>query len=557
MVGRNVIGAGMATILIAGLASVASLDAAVKRRKVPGAAAKSTEAPTDDDVKSGSSKVTAIRFWSLGDVTRVAIETTTPFKYHSERIGSPERLFFDIAGAKPALGADGAPGKNGMKVIAVGDSVLKQIRVAETTPGKTRIVLDLEGKPEFTASQMTNPDRLVIEIRSAEHGAPSVAPSVSRATRLSQTPNMEIAPDIRNPRVAVEAKIPPVVTEPSFISTPGNTARVFEPPPPRPQKQRVDVPRPVLIDPLAIFRLEKPMRGVPGPTPNLLTGLTRSDRVALRAPSEPKPIDRIEPKLNPSRDREATSLPAKANANGDRSLTRVLGLKLGRVVIDAGHGGKDHGTTGPSGLTEKDVVLDISLKLGALLEERLGSEVYYTRKDDNFIPLEDRGPFANDRKADLFISIHANSSVLRTAAGVETYYLSFTTSRSALDVAARENASGTKSIHDLGDLLKKIALKDKVEESKEFATRVQNSLFSTSSSNNAQARNRGIKKAPFVVLIGASMPAVLVEIGFLSNATDESLMKRGEHRLKIAEALYKGIANYAGTLSHFDVAARE
>ena len=146
---------------------------------------------------------------------------------------------------------------------------------------------------------------------------------------------------------------------------------------------------------------------------------------------------------------------------------------------------------------------------------------------------------------------------VRTAAGVETYYLSFTTSKSALDVAARENSSSTKSIHDLGDLLKKIALKDKVEESKEFASRVQNSLFATSSTNNVQARNRGIKKAPFVVLIGASMPAVLVEIGFLSNANDEALMKRGEHRLKIAEALYKGIANYAGTLSHFDVAGRE
>jgi N-acetylmuramoyl-L-alanine amidase len=404
---------------------------------------------------------------------------------------------------------------------------------------------------------MTNPDRLVIEIRSAERGAPSVAPSVSKATRLSETPATEMAPDIRNPRIAVEAKIPPTVSEASFVNPPRKATRVFEPPPPIPQQPRAEVPRPALIEPLAIYRLEKPLRGVPGPSLTLLAGLTRNERLSLRAPGELKSIDRNEPKFNPTREREALSLPAKANANGDRSLTRVLGLKLGRVVIDAGHGGKDHGTTGPSGLTEKDVVLDISLKLGALLEERLGSEVYYTRKDDNFIPLEDRGPFANDRKADLFISIHANSSVLRTAAGVETYYLSFTTSKSALDVAARENSSSTKSIHDLGDLLKKIALKDKVEESKEFATRVQNSLFATSSTNNVQARNRGIKKAPFVVLIGASMPAVLVEIGFLSNATDEALMKRSEHRLKIAEALYKGIANYAGTLSHFDVAGRE
>jgi N-acetylmuramoyl-L-alanine amidase len=248
--------------------------------------------------------------------------------------------------------------------------------------------------------------------------------------------------------------------------------------------------------------------------------------------------------------------PAKRNANGDRSLTRVLGLKLGRVVIDPGHGGKDIGTHGPSGLSEKDVVLDVARRLGALIEDRLGSEVVYTRSDDTFIPLEARTRIANDRKADLFLSIHANSSPLRTAAGVEMYYLNFTTSKAALDVAARENAGSSSSIYDLRDLLEKIALRDKIDESREFATRLQASLSTLETKGNTAAKNRGLKKAPFIVLIGAQMPSVLAEIGFLTNSGDEALLRKTEHRQKIADALYKGIANYAETLSHFQIAQK-
>jgi N-acetylmuramoyl-L-alanine amidase len=237
-------------------------------------------------------------------------------------------------------------------------------------------------------------------------------------------------------------------------------------------------------------------------------------------------------------------------------MVRVLGLKVGRIVLDAGHGGHDTGTLGPGGLTEKDLVLDVTKRLGALIDERLGAEVIYTRSDDTFIPLERRTEIANDAKADLFLSIHANSSPLRTAAGVETYYLSFTTSKTALDVAARENASAEKSIYELQDLLQKIALKDKVDESRDFATRVQDALYSASVKTNPRARDRGVRKAPFVVLIGASMPSILAEIGFLSNSREEALLKKPEHRQKLAEALYQGVSQYARTLSHFQVAQR-
>jgi N-acetylmuramoyl-L-alanine amidase len=248
---------------------------------------------------------------------------------------------------------------------------------------------------------------------------------------------------------------------------------------------------------------------------------------------------------------------AAHTSDGGNSLIRALGLKMNRVVIDPGHGGHDQGTMGPHGLLEKDLVLDVAKRLGKLIQEQLGSEVVYTRSDDTFVPLEGRTALANDRKADLFISVHANSSDYARIAGVETFYLNFTNERDALDVAARENASSQKSISELQDVLQKITLQNKIEESRELASRVQASLFAFSVRNNPGIKNRGIKKAPFVVLIGARMPAILVEIGFISNTREESLMRRAEHRQRLAEALFRGVSKYAQGLSHFQMAANE
>src|SRR5262249_41199691 len=158
---------------------------------------------------------------------------------------------------------------------------------------------------------------------------------------------------------------------------------------------------------------------------------------------------------------------------------------------------------------EKDLVLDVALRVGKLVEDRLGAEVIYTRSDDTFVPLEGRTTVANEKKADLFLSIHANSSPLTRIAGVETYYLNFTDSKEALDVASRENASSQKSVFELRDIIQKITQHDKAEESKEFAGRVQSSLQAFSVRSFPGNRNRGVKKAPFVVLVGAQMPSVL------------------------------------------------
>jgi N-acetylmuramoyl-L-alanine amidase len=251
-----------------------------------------------------------------------------------------------------------------------------------------------------------------------------------------------------------------------------------------------------------------------------------------------------------------TTHTAAPTAAGERSLIRALGLKIGKIVVDAGHGGHDTGTIGPNGLEEKDLVLDVALKLGKLLENKLGAEVVYTRDDDTFIPLETRTAIANKEQADLFISIHANSSDDPSARGVETYYLNFTSRADALEVAARENAVSEQSIHELQDLVKKIALKEKIGESREFAADVQRSLYAGLSAKSPNLRNRGVKKAPFVVLIGANMPSILAEISFVSNPDDAKKLKTGDYRQRIADSLYKGVAKYVNSLSGVKIASK-
>jgi N-acetylmuramoyl-L-alanine amidase len=421
-----------------------------------------------------------------------------------------------------------------VRVINVGDPFVKQIRVAETQKTVTRVVLDLEGPVEFTTSQLQNPDRLIIELHAPGH-VPSATPgdSVTLAQRpRPAAPALEIAKPVERRTFQ-----PPVIPAKTAAErTPADVALLDAPP-------KVDA---APSAPSAIANSSPRIPAPATPRPG-----RASTAILAKATPPSSPAIATAPSLVSD-----APVPARRNKSGDRSMVRVLGLKVGRIVLDAGHGGHDTGTLGPGGLTEKDLVLDVTKRLGALIDERLGAEVIYTRSDDTFIPLERRTEIANDAKADLFLSIHANSSPLRTAAGVETYYLSFTTSKTALDVAARENASAEKSIYELQDLLQKIALKDKVDESRDFATRVQDALYSASVKTNPRARDRGVRKAPFVVLIGASMPSVLAEIGFISNTHDENLMSRPEHRQRIAEALYKGLSSYAATLSHFQVAQR-
>jgi len=469
-----------------------------------------------------SGTVTAVRFWSLGDVTRIAIEVSSDFTYKHSQLPNPERLFFDIHGARPQMVS------KGVYTIPVGDALVDQIRVAETQPEVTRVVLDLTQSTSVTTSQLSNPNRLMIELRSKDHSLPTAQPSVTGGKDLTT----------------------PAEPERTVAATPAPRPelRKFEPPPMQtPPRAK---PAPVLAEvepPTRIAVLSKPAR-----LPSLSSTMPRD---LPPPPAAPAVVASTTAAGSTLREPSALNIPAPAK-RGDRSLTRALGLKLQRVVLDAGHGGNDVGTHGSSGYYEKDLTLDVAQRLGALIEERMGSEVIYTRSDDSYVGLEERTRIANQREADLFLSIHANSSPYRTAAGVETYVLNFTTSKTALELAARENATSERTIHDLHDLLEKIALKDKIDESREFAAKLQTSLSVVSKSSTQAAKNRGVKTAPFVVLIGAAMPSVLAEIGFLTNSTEEALLRKPEHRQKIAEALYKGIAAYADTLSRVDLARK-
>jgi len=432
--------------------------------------------------RSGMLEVNAVRCWTLSEATRLVIEVSGEFEYHSERAHDPERVFFDIMHARPRI--------NGHRFYSsdVGDRLVRRVRVAETVPGVTRIVLDLVSGVEYNATQLSNPDRLIIELR-----PPATQVGTAAPLPLTQSASFQAPP------------VTPISTPPTALTKPAALVTTANPP---------------------------GALGKPAPT--------------VIAPDKPS--------LPPLQKDADTGRAASVGNDGPTSMTRALGLKIRRVVIDAGHGGHDEGTMGPTGLMEKDLVLDVALRLGKLIETRMDSEVIYTRTDDTFIPLHDRTALANDKKADLFLSIHANSSDSPRVDGVETYFLNFTDAQDALAVAARENASSDKSVFELHDLIQKITLQDKAEESKEFAGRIQTSLYAFAVRYNSGIKNRGVKKAPFVVLIGASMPSVLAEIGFLSNPREEALLKKPQHRQKLAEALFRGVSRYAQSLSHYQMA---
>jgi N-acetylmuramoyl-L-alanine amidase len=274
--------------------------------------------------------------------------------------------------------------------------------------------------------------------------------------------------------------------------------------------------------------------------------------VARRSPAPRVVIEGTEP---PKRGASTASrtpaapLPPQANRAGSYSLARQLGLGARRIVIDAGHGGHDPGTIGRGGLQEKDLVLDVALRVQRLVREELGAEVVMTRSTDVFIPLEERTAIANSREADLFLSIHANSSRNPKAKGIETYFLNFAADPHAESVAARENAISAATLKDLQNLVKAITLNSKIDESRDFAASVQEAMVENMRARDPDVQDRGVHTAPFYVLIGANMPSVLAEIAFVSHPDEERLLKGGEQRERIAWGLLEGVRSYLEALN--------
>ncbi len=487
--------------------------------------------------------ITNVRHWSTPVYTRVAIDLQDQVEYEAARVPNPDRIYFDLHGTRVA------PELIGKMVNVTDNGFLERIRVAQFSNDVTRIVLDVNHVTEYSAFFLPNPWRLIIDI----HGArPSSQPQ----------PIASAPPALRAPQ-PITRRPEPVATSSSSESSRQATRALR------------DIAE-VSTRPDQVKATSKPTTGPIVANVNAANvnapsydGTPQTNRRVLSSPPVSSPVPGARKGAHPrtsandetaDEDEDDVTIPkdtsheAASTLNGQRSLTRALGLKIGRIVVDAGHGGHDSGTLGPDGIQEKDVVLDVALRLGKLLRQRMGADVIYTRDEDTFIPLEQRTAIANKAQADLFISVHANSSSDPTARGVETYYLNFTTSPDALEVAARENAVSDESIHELSGLVKKITLKDKIDESREFAADVETSLYSGLERGNPGLRDRGVKKAPFVVLIGANMPSILAEISFLTNPDDAAQLSEPEYRQRIAESLYRGVAKYVNGLSGLRVA---
>jgi N-acetylmuramoyl-L-alanine amidase len=478
--------------------------------------------------------VTGIRHWSTSTYTRVAIDLGNQVQFEAARVQNPDRIYFDLHHAHLS------PELAGKSFTVTDGGFLTLIRTAQISPELTRIVLDVHDVKQYSAFILPNPYRLIIDIHGiadphAKPPAPKPAPApipapvtASAAVEVSTLPPMPVT----------GSELAAVSREPSKVAGthhPTSQPIVSNATPQPPQETfaagvHADHAQNPAFNPQPLPAHAATHTPVPTPAPT--TTAVPAPAPTVTAETAAHPIAAAPP-----------------TADGETSLVRALGLKINRIVIDAGHGGHDSGTLGVGGIREKDVVLDVALRLGKLLHDRLGAEIVYTRSDDTFVPLETRTAIANKAQADLFISVHANSSPEPNVRGVEVYYLNFTSDPDAMRVAARENAVSSQSVHDLSDLVKKIALKDKIDESKELASDVDTSLYSGLTKGNADLHNRGVKKAPFVVLIGANMPSILAEISFVTNQQDATQLGKPEYRERVAESLYAGVARYANAIN--------
>jgi len=485
---------------------------------------------TNDDSGEKVVRVNAVRYWSTPDYTRVTVDMEEDVQFEAQRIGHPDRIFFDLKNTRLSSELIG-------KSFDVDDGLVKRVRVAQYKPGRARIVIETADRASYNASLLLNPPRLVIDIHN------DIRNENSDQARSAGCPGG----DARDSKT-------------SYRGDTGVPARATVGAPPCAPIDNAAAPK---VIPAVEVSTMKPSSSAGASLPKKVIveaddddSADSGDPVASKANVKSAKSDSASNALRGRATSARSMREAQPTSSGDRSLIRALGLKIGKIVVDPGHGGHDTGTIGPNGLLEKDLVLDVSRRLGKLLEARLGAEVVFTRRDDRFIPLETRTSIANQEQADLFVSVHANSSHDPDARGVETYYLNFTSSPEALEVAARENAASDKDIHELQDLVKKIALKEKIEESREFASDVQQSLHSGLAGKTSGVRDRGVKKAPFVVLIGANMPSILAEISFISNPGDEKRLKSPDYRQRIAESLYRGISRYVNGLGGVKVASK-
>lgn len=476
---------------------------------------------------SGPAALTEIQRTVLPEAVRVTLSFDREVGYRDERIAGPDRIFFDLKDVT-------APAALREAVLDYTDDVVRKIRVGRHPGNTVRVVLEADGVSRYSVFTLYNPFRVVIDAertstsgrRAASRPGPAVPGGASRAE--TSATRVTPAPPRAEAHAAAPTTTPPAIVrnDPPIVIGPDAVAAA-----------RWETDEPDVVPALAVPA--KPLPAEPPPAPRAAPGAKPS----ASAPAASAPV----PSRSTTSSSSAPPLPPSANAAGGFSIARQLGLGVSRIVIDPGHGGRDPGNLG-RGVTEAEVTLDVALRLEKLLQAEPGIEVVLTRRTDEYIPLEERTAIANRESADLFLSIHANASRNRSARGVETFYLSFASSPDAEAVAARENTGSEAAMHNLPDIVKAIALNNKLDESRDFASMVQESLVARLARVDSGLRDRGVKKAPFVVLIGAGMPSVLAEIAFLSHAQDARLLKTSSYRQRAAEALHAAVLRYRRSL---------
>jgi N-acetylmuramoyl-L-alanine amidase len=458
----------------------------------------------------------------------VQASTRREAAYDTDRLDAPSRVFVDLKSTRTPEALRDA-------VVPVDSGVLQRIRVGRQS-GATRVVLDLRSATRTSVYPLYNPYRVVIDLE-APPGVTSTDPTAGPLAPPSS------------------AQPPTLVGAPK--SAPVDTATA--PVPDRPREPRAPAPVPRRRATPATLRAlsQPPVVPVKGGSGVVTTGpltlqVTDADGAAARAG------DDSSESATPANLAESAAPPAAASrtARGDYSLSRQLGLGIARIVIDAGHGGHDPGAK-VRGLSEAAFVLDIARRLGRLLASQPGVEVIHTRDTDRFVPLEERTDLANRVGADLFISIHANASASPKARGVETYVLNFAANPSAEAVAARENAGSSRLMRQLPDIVKAIALNNKLDESRELARFVQEALYTELRKRDTTLRDLGVKQAPFLVLVGATMPAILTEVAFLTSQTDGPALRTEKYRQDVAEAILRGITKYQQSLKKVPAVATQ
>jgi N-acetylmuramoyl-L-alanine amidase len=451
---------------------------------------------------TGTASLTAIRRDVLPEALRITLELGREVTFYDERIDGPPRVFIDLQNTRAV---------DSLKDAVYADDVVKQVRIGRQTDARTRVVLDLRGAGRYSVYTLYDPYRIVIDFErpslgtdaiAARNGGRGVAPL--RAGGPSPKPTEQSAPARARTAPLSQTKIAPTGDAPIAPTSD------------------------VAIAPTGDVAI--------APTTEVAT--TPAGNAAI-VPLETASTATVPPAAAP--------LPPSANRNGSFSLSRQLGLGIAKIVIDAGHGGHDPGAQARS-ITEAELTLDIALRLEKLLSKEAGFEVVMTRRTDTFVSLEERTAIANRVGADLFLSIHSNASSAATARGIETYFLNFAPNPEAEAVAARENAGSARTMRSLPEIVRAIALNNKIDESRDFASIVQNAMYTQMRKSNKELRNLGVKQAPFMVLIGATMPSILAEVSFITNRQDALLLKTDKYRQQIAEALYTGVQKYQQSL---------